>query len=163
MKIIDQRGRIFGKLNVFDLLVLLVLLALVFFASNKYIGKSTTSAVATKDLTFKLFIHNVREITTETIQVGDKVSHFETNELMGEIMEKEIMPALTQVVTWDGAIVNAEIPEKFDMLLTVKGEGIVTDREIILASKPIRLGSQVKVRTNRYEVQATVFGIEYQE
>lgn len=163
MKIIDQKGRLFGKINLFDLLVLSILVFIAFFGFNKYVNRSTANPVATKEVTFKLFIHNVRNVTTDTIEVGDKIRHFETNQVMGEIIEKEVMPATKHVTAEDGRIVNAEMPERYDMILTVKGEGIVTDREITLGSKAIRLGAQIKVRTNKYEVGTTVFGIHYEE
>lgn len=89
--------------------------------------------------------------------------HSETNQMVGEIIEKEVMPSRKHVTTEDGTIVNAEIPERYDVFLTVKADGTVTDREIAIGSGAIRLGTEVKVRTNRYGVTTTVFDIKYEE
>jgi hypothetical protein len=55
MRIIDQKGRLFGKINLFDLFVLVLLIAVAFFVFNRYIGKRVISTVATREITFKLF------------------------------------------------------------------------------------------------------------
>lgn len=136
--------------------MLVLLIAVAFFVFNRYIGKRVISTVATREITFKLFVNNVRNVTTDAIQVGDKLMHSETNQMVGEIIEKEVMPSRKHVTTEDGTIVNAEIPERYDVFLTVKADGTVTDREIAIGSGAIRLGTEVKVRTNRYGVTTTV-------
>lgn len=163
MKIIDKKGNLFGKINLFDLFVLLLVFVIAIFGFNRINNNSTFSSVETKDITFELFIHNVRNVTTNTIKIGDEIKHFETNQIMGEIIEKKVMPATKHVETEDGKIVTAEMPDRYDMLLTVKGEGIINNVEIILGAKTIRVGSQIKVRTPKYEVETTVFGIYYDE
>ena len=163
MRIIDQKGRLFGKINLFDLFVLLLLITVAFFVFNRYIDKRVISTVASREITFKLFVNNVRNVTTDAIQVGDKLRHSETGQMVGELIEKEIMPSRKHVTTEDGTIVNAEIPERYDMFLTVKAEGIVTDKEITVGSGAIRLGTELKVRTNRYGITTTVFDIKYGE
>lgn len=163
MKIIDEKGKLFGKVNLFDLFILSLLILIVVFGLNKYTNKLDVRPVATKEITCKLFINNIRDVTRDTIQVGDELTESETNGIMGEILEKEVMASTKHVTTEAGKVVNAEVPGRYDMLLTVKGQGIVTDEDIILGSKTIRLGAQIKVKTNKYEVSTTIFGINYEE
>ena len=46
MKIIDEKGRLFGKLNLIDLLVIILLIAAVAAVAWKLVGKKAAAAVA---------------------------------------------------------------------------------------------------------------------
>ncbi len=46
MKIIDEKGRLFGKINLIDLLVLVLLVAVVAFAGWKLVGKKAAASAS---------------------------------------------------------------------------------------------------------------------
>ena len=54
MKIIDEKGRLFGKINLIDLLVLLLVVAVVLAVGWKVVGKKAAAAVSDNqhELTF---------------------------------------------------------------------------------------------------------------
>ncbi|MCC5909087.1 MAG: DUF4330 domain-containing protein [Clostridiaceae bacterium] len=161
MQILDDKGRIFGKINLFDLCILILLIVGLTWGVGRFTGNQDAHSVETQEIEVQLFIHDVRNVTTEIIQVGDRVRDYKTNQFWGEIIDKEVMPAKKLVETEDGTIVQAVMPEKYDVLLTLKGQGVVTEEEITIGQRVVRLGMPMAIRTNSYEVTTTVFGIDY--
>ena len=85
MKLIDSRGRLFGKINIFDLLVFVFICTVIilsyryFFNSNFLINQDNTQ------LQVELFIHDVRNVTDNAIKTGDIIKFSENGQIIGEI------------------------------------------------------------------------------
>ena len=63
-RFLDERGRIFGKVNVVDILVLLVIIAVVVFAVVRFTGASSE----TVPLKVTYTVEEVRQATVDAIQ-----------------------------------------------------------------------------------------------
>ncbi|KAB3534172.1 DUF4330 domain-containing protein [Alkaliphilus pronyensis] len=159
MKLIDNKGRIFGKINIFDLLIIVIILYGGFWGYQRY-NEVQPANSEESEIHLQLFIHEVRNVTTEAIQVGDMLYSSQNNRFIGEIIDKQVNGAEKLVETKDGKVVKSEIPGKYDMLITVKSFGTVNDRNIIIGSKEVRVGMPLKVYTNLYEVSTTVFVVD---
>ena len=73
MKVIDHNGRLFGKISVIDVLVILVVIAL---AGALYVKNSrphTSASVTTQTITYQVLVEGAQNYLKENIHVGDKV------------------------------------------------------------------------------------------
>ena len=74
MKIIDEKGRLFGKLNLIDLLVIILLIAAVAAVAWKLVGKKAAEAVADtgRTITYTVTVEDVNREAAEfaSTQIG---------------------------------------------------------------------------------------------
>ncbi|WP_213951311.1 DUF4330 domain-containing protein [Tepidanaerobacter syntrophicus] len=159
MHIIDNKGRIFGLINIIDLLVILVILAVVARFGTK-IHQSSVGSQA-KDIETVLYVKEVKDATADVIKVGDTVKETKTNGVLGKVTNVEVKPSETLVETADGRIVVYPNPVLKDVYITVKGTGSVNENAIVLGSNEIRIGTSLQIKTNIYSVTSTVMEINF--
>lgn len=159
MHIIDNKGRIFGLINIIDLLVILVILAVVARFGAK-IHQSSVGSQA-KDIEAVLYVKEVKDATADVIKVGDTVKETKTNGVLGKVTNVEVKPSETLVETADGRIVVYPNPVLKDVYITVKGTGSVNENAIVLGSNEIRIGTSLQIKTNIYSVTSTVMEINF--
>lgn len=159
MHIIDNKGRIFGLINIIDLLVILVILAVVARFGTK-IHQSSVGSQA-KDIEAVLYVKEVKDATADVIKVGDTVKETKTNGVLGKVTNIEVKPSETLVETADGRIVVYPNPVLKDVYITVKGTGSVNENAIVLGSNEIRIGTSLQIKTNIYSVTSTVMEINF--
>lgn len=163
MKMIDQKGKLFGIINLFDLLVLLLLVALIVGVGYKYIIVNPTVALNESELEVTLWVEDVRQVTVDVINVGDLVREYDSNLFFGEIIKKEVTPHYEPAETADGRIVNAQVEGKYDVYMKLKCKGIVSDNAISIASKEIKIGGTIITNHQLYAVSTKVVKINYQK
>ena len=120
-KIIDERGRLFGLINVIDVIVLVVALlvvAMVFIRFTSFGSPLTTGS--TVNVQYTLRVPMIRLSTADQMLPGDKLYTQDTNTFMGTIIAVEYQPAQTPDTLLDGSLVMMDVPERYDVFLTVE-------------------------------------------
>lgn len=152
MTIIDQKGRLFGKINLLDLVVLLVILAVAGqFGYNRFLNKDIPQATAGKDVVTVVFLVSpVREATIKQLQVTSpltKVYDSKSNAYLGEIVAVESKPV--RVLTANGVWVETD---QFQHFVTVQGPGVVSEEGVTtLGGVEMRVGGEQPLRTARWK------------
>lgn len=135
---IDQKGKLFGKISIIDLLVILMILVGIFgsFAAYQKVksGKVLTEnkALLNQENTLDMLevtmrLNEVRSMTRDSVHVGDDVYAKDTNKFLGEISEITTESAKRVITGFDGKAVEAEVPERMDVILKVMVPGKRTD------------------------------------
>ncbi len=128
-KLIDERGRILGKVSVIDILVVLAALALLavawfrFFSGDEVLGRFSEK----ETFIYVLRVDGVRDYTLNAVKEGDVLYDNDNDTVLGTVTKVEYEPAERYYSTVDGRYVMNYQPERFDMFLTVEAEGIVKD------------------------------------
>ncbi len=126
--LLDEKGKLFGKISIVDIGVLLLIVALLggvwyrFFAIDKH---SNAAKFDTLEYTFAL-AEGVRQQSVDAIIVGADVYDVKTDTPMGKIVGKEVIPAVEQLTKADGTVVWAEKPGRFNVHVKVQVPGIET-------------------------------------
>ncbi|MBE7009925.1 MAG: DUF4330 domain-containing protein [Ruminococcaceae bacterium] len=130
---LDKRGKLFGKVSIVDLLIVLVLIVAVLGAfstyqklSNKIVlteNKALLQNSALNTLEVQMRVKDVRDITVDALQVGDEVFANDTGKFLGTITAVATEPATKLIYDLSGQPHEAEIPEKKDVILTVHVPG----------------------------------------
>lgn len=84
MKVIDKKFKIFGKISLLDILIILVVIGIVSFSA--YILFTPNNSSETSEVTYKVLIEMKRSGFEKNIKVGDKVYNKTDNYEMGEIL-----------------------------------------------------------------------------
>lgn len=129
MKWLDEKGRLFGKLHFFDLLVLVLLIAglsLMAFRlikmepkEEEFVPKNTVSA----QYVFEL--HCAKEHQVDGFKVGDLV--YENFQVMGKIVDKKVQPSVATYLKPDGTAGQAEHQLLYDVFLTIETDRLSVD------------------------------------
>jgi hypothetical protein len=159
VKIINEKGKLFGIINVIDLAVLLVLALLVVGGTKRMKAKPITVNEDTKAIvTFE--VSDVRMATVENIVVGDPIYHYDKGTLLGTIVETSYEPYKEPVESGDGKWVNAEIPGKYVVSFKVEAEVKDNPDVVVVGGEQTRIGAQFRLKNKRVAVFGTVLGIE---
>lgn len=70
MKVIDEKGKLFGKLNIIDLLVIVFIIAAVVVVGMKFLGGGADEPVATTRLTYTV------RVTAQPAKVAERVAEY---------------------------------------------------------------------------------------
>ena len=148
MKLIDEKGRIRGKVSVIDLAILLLVIIIAIGAFLKFMVLDQTAVtVQEAPVRYTLEIANVRHWAMHNIREGDTV--FASGGVaIGTIVSVEAEPFRSVPVgrSWWGVV-----PERYLVLVEVSATATVTDgRFLVSRTVPMGEGNSTAPFTTRY-------------
>lgn len=158
MKIVDKKGKFFGKINIIDLCVIAVLVVLVIGAYYKFVVMDKTSATSTmQKIEYQVRIEKVRSYSLNNIETGDKLYDKTSGNAIGTIVGVESEPATEKVRMPDGSIVMGEVENRINIILTVEAEGVVSESgSFVNRTYELLVGSQRKFTTKYIECSGII-------
>lgn len=165
MKIIDNKGRIFGLINYLDLMVLLIVALLVgkfFILDNNENTKELLQSQSNKEISLTYNIRGIQEISVDSVKEGDIFRDVSTGTVLGEVVKKEVVNSQMQTTDRDGNVIYSPIPDRYDLMITLKSIGNVveTDRDIKIASVDVKIGLSMLIESKQIRYQGVIYGIE---
>ncbi|MFI3226914.1 MAG: DUF4330 domain-containing protein [Clostridia bacterium] len=160
MKIIDQKGRLFGKINVVDFIVAAAILASVAAIAVTLLAtpiKEAVSPTVTMTSTFRIrgasqFIQEELELHpilgAQLISGSDYVDAYITD----VYTEQYVVQTITDV----GEIVEAYDPIKVDYVITVESEIAANTPILKIGTQEVRAGRTFTLKTRGFELNASI-------
>ena len=130
MKLMDKNGRLFGKISVIDVVVVLVVLVM---AAALYVKNTSLSHTSTRvtntPITYQVTAYNVRQYVADAIQEGDLLydQDYSTGGTLGAIQSIEVQPSGKLTELYNGTVVNAPAQDSVNLVLTIQGEGLISE------------------------------------
>jgi hypothetical protein len=169
MAILDSQGRIFGKLNLLDigagLIILAVAVGLLLVpgsAGRPILGQSTLKPVEIDVLVLGLSARNPSNLLKE----GNMTNFIIRNQPYGEVKIKKLegLPRTVTVSQPDGSVKALSDPRpemRFsnNLILTLEGEGQLTDKGTVLGNSDIKVGTPVELEGKNYNFKSTVIEV----
>lgn len=127
-RVIDENGRLFGKISLIDLLFIAVIIIL---AAAIYVrvfsdGKVNSRTVGSDTFTYELTVFGVREYTLNALQAGDDM--YDDNDVyIGRITAVDAEPAESYNSTYDGKLEKGTMEDRYDISITVEASGKIND------------------------------------
>lgn len=160
-----KNGKLFGKINIIDagVVLLIIVLLLVGMLKFKTFDKKI-DASATGKITYTVIIKNVREYTVDAFVSGDTVFDSGTNVNIGKIVKVETQNATIAKSLANGNVKIIENPYKKDIILTIETPGTASQVGYF-ANKSIELkiGSEKTIETLYATTLGKIGSIEYNE
>ncbi len=168
MKIVDEKGKLFGLINIVDLMVVIVLLVVVVFGAYKLMGFNNTGKLAeigitTHKATITFEVREVRDFTINSVVIGEALKDYSKNADYGTITKVDVKPATRLLETDDGRIVEAEVPGKYNMVIYAEGIANVSHTSILMAERDVRIGYEFDIKGKKFKTKGTIIGIELAE
>ncbi len=162
MKLIDEKGKLFGKINIIDLcVVLVVVLAFSLFALKKVSLKKTENAGA--EITYTVNVKSIRIQTVNELENSKGMNAFmgKTGEALGVIGEVSPKEAQDFVVDKNGNYVKTVQPDRYDVTITITTTGTENANGVFTeGGKQLFIGEDVTISTNNIETTGEVTSIE---
>jgi Domain of unknown function (DUF4330) len=173
MSILDRQGRLFGKISIFDVAAVLVILAagIGIFVP---VGNSSGSGVGGKNQTAEvdiavrgLNVLNVGQLEKD-FSAGNKISFVIRNQPTGslDIKTMKVLDRLIVVPQPDGSTKAMKDPRpdlfSTDLLLTVIGKGQSTEGGFTMGGSKVKIGSSVEIDQKNYNFNASVIDVRLQ-
>lgn len=123
--LLDEKGRLFGKISIIDMGVLLLIIVLLSGIYYKFfIADKDQKAAKFDTIEYKILVEEVRQQSVDAIEIGAEIFDVKTDSPMGRIVKKEVLPATDQLTKADGTMVIAEKPGKFNVIVTIQVPGV---------------------------------------
>lgn len=168
MKIIDEKGRIFGKINIIDALVIIFFLCLtpMFYFGHKILNKKPIPAIEQQPSpeSEKKFIEieidcQFLRLTSETIRLispGDKELN-KKGQVIGEIKSvSKSTPYIHQIDIGSGYIFFKEDALLKQALVVLKIYAELKGDKVLYKGKRILMNGTINFDTSKYQVEGKV-------
>lgn len=165
MKLVNERGKLFGIINLVDLVLLLVIILGGLAVGYKMFNKPIQQMVSTEvPVTVVMRVRGAMpylsdEMTAE-IKAGDRLvsgNGFDN----AEVVSIEAIPYVYTDFSSDGMAVEITDPLKKDILITVKSVGNPDAAIYKIGTQEVRTGRGFIFKTNRFEINTTIESVEF--
>ncbi len=158
---IDNKGRLFGKINILDLFVVILIVVLALGTYYKFTSPKTSIAGGDSNIEFVLKVRQVSDFTEKYYEVGDTVYDTKTGQNLGVITNVETTVSKDVIETVQGEAVLAEVPHKIDVYLTVNAQGLETEKSYLIdGAYELKRGSGIALKTKNVQVSSFVYDIK---
>ena len=147
MKIIDEKGRLFGKVNLIDLAVVLVILVAVAAVAMKLFGNDAVEAVTspTVGISYEVVCEDVPQSVADYCQanVGEQLLS------SGKLLDAYITGCRAE-----------ETEDGIDLYFTIEGTTSYSGHTYTMGSQEVRVGMEHLVKTSSIECEGIICGLE---
>lgn len=124
-----------------------------------FVNDSTSVTRQTEEFTYQLKISGLRQYSVDSLQVGDALYDNEGKGNVGVITQIDVSPNTATYTAPDGTIMETEVEDKFNVILTVTAEGIADNGAYALGTYDIQLNRHSTYFTKYSIWSATVVAI----
>jgi len=129
-----KNGKLFGKINIFDFIVIVLLILLIFGIFSKFVIFSENEKQKI-NITYDILVKSVKQETIDAFSVGQGVYERQNGYYIGEITSIKAEGATDLMETLDGKVIEAPIENRFNLILSVKAEGIQDQNGFVSINK----------------------------
>ncbi|SCY49218.1 DUF4330 domain-containing protein [Alkaliphilus peptidifermentans] len=162
MKLIDENGRVFGKISWIDLTILILVAAMALFLFYRGFMRSELkeNVGQEKNVTVTVFLPKLTSFQLDALEEGPARLQRTGRNANVEVMIIEAVPAQEPVETKDGTIVIASSPNRFDAKVTVTGPGEVMRDRIMIGTIEVKVGTDLRLLTKYFEGVGVIYSID---
>ena len=159
--IVDDKGRLFKKINLIDLLIILIVIAAGIFVFGKY-GKTKIVTPFTKQdkVVVTFYTEGTPTYSADAINVGDTASDKVTNSVFGKVIKKEVGPDMSYDRDSVGSVVRSPREGYCSITLTVEGTGIYSDSGVSVGNTDYYVYKYLELRAGKSYLYTRVENVE---
>ena len=161
---INEQGKLFGKINLIDLLLILVVIAGVVIGGLKISGMDTAVSALFRyediDCRYTVVIEGIRDLSAFCFEEGQTVTDYNNN-FMGKIISVERNMAEQDIKKSNGEIVHAINPYRYDTVLVIESPAAKNQYGIMVGkNKNVYVGSILTLRIPTVDFDGVVENVE---
>lgn len=158
---IDEKGRLFGKINIIDLIVLLVLVVAVAVVGMRFFSKSANTEPTT--LVMSYYIEEANNFVAEKVQIGNMLYDDNSDIPLGVVTDVKIEPSVSWAATSDGQYVQTTKEGFCSMVITGEVIGDKTPYGAEVGGEKYGVGHSMVLRAGDAKLYLRVYDISVKE
>lgn len=160
--IIDKKGKLFGKINVIDLIIVVVLIAAAGIFGYKYLSGNQMVASSEVPATITFYAEEVSDFVLDgTIKEGDVVYDVQEKSNIGTVKSVTYGESVSYIETSDGRWVKTTKPDYQSVTITCEAYGTEFPNGIIIADNNYYIGHTFTIAAGKAKIHLRVFDIEF--
>lgn len=153
MKFFDTKYRLFGVINIIDLVVILAILVGAFAVYRVLAPRvSGGKGAADKDITVDVICPSMRNIAADNIHIGDAITKNTSGKPFGTVTAVRVVPSSSEA--WDynlHKIVPFQSTVVSDVIISVAAKGEVTANGVVVGDIALHSGQPFPVMTSTFD------------
>jgi len=159
--IIDSKGRLFGKISIVDILIIVVVLAGIGGLAYKF---STSGILRLNSGTDTIYIsfynEELMDYAAKSVKEGTIVIDPQKNTEFGKVKEIKIDKAKSITVNDAGQYVETSKPGYSSILITVEGKGTYSESGVMFGTEKYYIGKTLEVRFGNTAIFSKIYDIK---
>lgn len=153
MGVIDNKGKLFGRVSIIDILIVLILIGAVGGAAYKYTKSKTESPFVKSDkIRVVFYSEECPEYAANSIVKGASVRDGVQGSSFGTIVDKKVDKSISWAQNIKGEIVASTRPGYVSVYLVVDGQGIYSENGLTIGGVEYYVGQSMdKLRAGKSE------------
>lgn len=150
MKLIDEKGKLFGLINVVDLIVLLLVIVVAAGAYSRFTPETSSAGQGElQEIEVKVMLPEVMEFAANSFSVGDELINANNSAYFGQIKDIVIQPISQKVIDEEGQVVLDKSNQRYNATLTVAVQGQVSPTGVVkMDNYQLLIGEVLFVQSN---------------
>ncbi len=164
-KIVNEKGKLFGIINLVDLIVLLIILAVAAAVLWKLFGNTVTSAMSGKtEFTYVVKCAEVDATLKEVLEEQELPQRIMSSGsyVNGSLTKIEFTPHMVTVIQQDGTAVSYEDEGTVDVYFTCTASVDARTLTFPVGSQEVRVGKEHIVKTRYIELEGFVLSVDFE-
>lgn len=150
MKIIDEKGKIFGIINIIDLCIL-VFGALVIAVVVMFFSANSTMDAAVKQTKITIEVTAIEKDLCDAMRPHKNIFDRIQNKSLGKLVDVKVEPSEEyNISTETGEHVKSKVPDRYDAELLIEAE----------SAEDLYVGKRMSVETKDFTAAGYIIGIE---
>jgi hypothetical protein len=160
--IIDNKGRLFGKISIIDLLVILVVITAAAGVGYKFTRSKTPSPLFVKTdlIRIKYYVEEAPEFAVDTVKIGDPVKESIQNSSLGHVVDIKKDKPIFWAQNDEGQFVAASRPGYASALITMEARGIFGSNGVSINNTDYYVGRTVILYVGNAALSGRIAGLE---
>lgn len=154
---IDKNGKLFGKINIIDLLIIIVLIAALIFVCSRVFAFDKGSEVSDGNDVLISFYGNEAELgfdKEDLFYEGAPAYEDITNAQLGELTGWSVEPAYEYQLNSNGEQVKVDIPNGHFVTVTLKANGTLAEDGLHVGSSLYCVGAHYTIHVGTAKIYA---------
>lgn len=148
MTFLTKEGKLFGKISIIDIAVVLVLLAVAFGAYLRFFKPEEKVATENQRFEYTVQVQDVKRGTLEALLTKGTVINTSAKEYAGDIFAVSYYDYKEPVVLANGAVKEISVPERYTAEVRILVDGSVSETGYYTpTNQPISIGSTMNFST----------------
>lgn len=176
MKLLDAKGRLFGKVSLLDLgaalIILMVLVGIFFYPGTS--GSVAQVGAVSKPVEVDVMVRGLTvsdpQGLYDTLKDSGSTNVIIRNQPYGQVGIKEVklLPRSVAVPQPDGTVKSfpdprPELGYTMDMLITLTGDAMVTEDGPVFGNSKVKVGTQIEIEGELYDFYTSTVGVRVLE
>lgn len=155
-------GKIFGRFNIIDIFVVILVVAIIVFGASKLFSKSSEVSVKqTKQISYVVYFDDAADFIPDAIEVGAPVIEGSTESAMGTVTDVTL--STSEKLVYDitkGDVVQVPLDGQAAFYVTIEANATVTENGFLLSSVRYGIGQSLTVYMGNTKCSGRVYSFE---